>query len=278
MPQDASMLSAAGLSATRTLDLESEGLQALRAALDDQLRQPFGAAVATLAAAKGRVIVTGIGKSGHVGQKLAATFASTGTPAFFVHPSEASHGDLGMITPRRRDRRHILVGRKRRARQHPHLLAPLQGAADRHHLARRVRRSASRRTWCWSCRAPRRPARTGWRRPPPPPCSWRIGDCLAIALLEEQGLHRARLQGVPPGRLARRVAQVRRRRDAHGRPTAAGRRGHAHERGAGDHDAEVVRLPRRGRRQGQAGRRHHRRRPAAAHGRRPAAARAPPTS
>ena len=51
---------------------------------------------------RGRVIVTGIGKSGHVGQKIAATFASTGTPAFFVHPSEASHGDLGMITPRRR--------------------------------------------------------------------------------------------------------------------------------------------------------------------------------
>ena len=53
--------------------------------------------MATLAAAQGRVIVTGIGKSGHVAQKLAATFASTGTPAFFVHPSEASHGDLGMI-------------------------------------------------------------------------------------------------------------------------------------------------------------------------------------
>jgi arabinose-5-phosphate isomerase len=52
-----------------------------------------------LAAAKGRVIVSGIGKSGHVGQKIAATFASTGTPAFFVHPSEASHGDLGMIRP-----------------------------------------------------------------------------------------------------------------------------------------------------------------------------------
>jgi arabinose-5-phosphate isomerase len=87
----------AAQSAVRTLDLESEGLQALRGALDDQLRQPFGAAVAILAAAKGRVIVSGIGKSGHVGQKLAATFASTGTPAFFVHPSEASHGDLGMI-------------------------------------------------------------------------------------------------------------------------------------------------------------------------------------
>ena len=65
--------------------------------LEAELGQAFDRAVATLANAKGRVIVTGIGKSGHVGQKLAATFASTGTPAFFVHPSEASHGDLGMI-------------------------------------------------------------------------------------------------------------------------------------------------------------------------------------
>ncbi len=85
-------------SAARTLDLEREGLTALRSALDQGLGAAFAAAVATLAAAAGRVIVTGIGKSGLVGQKVAATFASTGTPAFFVHPSEASHGDLGMIT------------------------------------------------------------------------------------------------------------------------------------------------------------------------------------
>jgi len=84
-------------SAVRTLELECEGLQALKATLDQQLKGPFQVAVTTLAAARGRVIVTGIGKSGHIGQKLAATFASTGTPAFFVHPSEASHGDLGMI-------------------------------------------------------------------------------------------------------------------------------------------------------------------------------------
>ena len=69
------------------------------AALERGLGEAFSAAVATLAAAAGRVIVTGIGKSGLVGQKVAATFASTGTPAFFVHPSEASHGDLGMIRP-----------------------------------------------------------------------------------------------------------------------------------------------------------------------------------
>src|SRR5882672_8347630 len=92
------IVSHAADSAARTLDLECEGLQALRATLDRQLKEPFQVAVTTLAAARGRVIVTGIGKSGHIAQKLAATFASTGTPAFFVHPSEASHGDLGMIT------------------------------------------------------------------------------------------------------------------------------------------------------------------------------------
>lgn len=90
---------AARESALRTLDLEGEGLLALRSALEATLGDGLIRAVDALAGAKGRVIVTGIGKSGHVGQKLAATFASTGTPAFFVHPSEASHGDLGMITP-----------------------------------------------------------------------------------------------------------------------------------------------------------------------------------
>lgn len=87
------------LSALRTLALEAGGLASLEVALRDAMAGPFEAAVQALKAAKGRVIVSGIGKSGHVGQKIAATFASTGTPAFFVHPSEASHGDLGMITP-----------------------------------------------------------------------------------------------------------------------------------------------------------------------------------
>jgi arabinose-5-phosphate isomerase len=85
-------------SALRTLELEGEGLDAVRQALANGLAGPFAAAVRLLQAARGRVIVSGIGKSGHVAQKIAATFASTGTPAFFVHPSEASHGDLGMIT------------------------------------------------------------------------------------------------------------------------------------------------------------------------------------
>jgi arabinose-5-phosphate isomerase len=85
-------------SAMRTLDLEAEGLAALRASLDNGLAAPFSEAVSLIKGAQGRVIVSGIGKSGHVGQKIAATMASTGTPAFFVHPTEASHGDLGMIT------------------------------------------------------------------------------------------------------------------------------------------------------------------------------------
>ena len=85
-------------SAIRTLAIEADGLTALMACLENGMEQPFAEAVRVLVEARGRVIISGIGKSGHVGQKIAATFASTGTPAFFVHPSEASHGDLGMIT------------------------------------------------------------------------------------------------------------------------------------------------------------------------------------
>ena len=66
-------------------------------AIADGLASPFADAVARIADAKGRVIVTGMGKSGHVARKMAATFASTGTPAHYVHPAEASHGDLGMV-------------------------------------------------------------------------------------------------------------------------------------------------------------------------------------
>jgi arabinose-5-phosphate isomerase len=86
-------------SALRTLEVERGGLSVLAAAIRDGLGDPFIAAVEMMRGATGRVVVTGMGKSGHVGRKIAATLASTGTPAFFVHPGEASHGDLGMITP-----------------------------------------------------------------------------------------------------------------------------------------------------------------------------------
>ena len=84
-------------SALRTLDAERSGVDALIAALRDGLGGQFAAAVDLIRSAQGRVIVTGMGKSGHVGNKIASTLASTGTPAMFVHPAEASHGDLGMI-------------------------------------------------------------------------------------------------------------------------------------------------------------------------------------
>ena len=81
-------------SAKRVISIEADALTQLADQLDDR----FGEAVALLLNAKGRVIVSGMGKSGHIARKIAATFASTGTPAHFVHPAEASHGDLGMMT------------------------------------------------------------------------------------------------------------------------------------------------------------------------------------
>ncbi|MBR8322893.1 MULTISPECIES: arabinose 5-phosphate isomerase KdsD [Burkholderia cepacia complex] len=76
------------------LDIEADAVRAL----SDQLDGGFVQAVALLLGCRGRVVVSGIGKSGHIARKIAATLASTGTPAFFVHPAEASHGDLGMVT------------------------------------------------------------------------------------------------------------------------------------------------------------------------------------
>jgi arabinose-5-phosphate isomerase len=81
-------------SALRTIRLEAEAVNALSERIDAN----FTRACSLIMACSGRVIVTGMGKSGHIGKKIAATLASTGTPAFFVHPGEASHGDLGMIT------------------------------------------------------------------------------------------------------------------------------------------------------------------------------------
>lgn len=81
-------------SARRVLEIERDAVAALMPRADAD----FARACALLMACRGRVIVTGMGKSGHIGGKIAATLASTGTPAFFVHPGEASHGDLGMIT------------------------------------------------------------------------------------------------------------------------------------------------------------------------------------
>ena len=87
----------AARSVSRTLELEQRGLAAMQQALEGGLAEAFARAAEVISAATGSVIVSGMGKSGHVGRKIAATLASTGTASHFVHPAEASHGDLGMI-------------------------------------------------------------------------------------------------------------------------------------------------------------------------------------
>src|ERR1700748_381952 len=94
MPEKGSTGSASIACAQRVLRMEIDGLQRLLDGLGDH----FAAAIDIIASVRGRVIVTGMGKSGHIARKIAATLASTGTPAQFVHPAEASHGDLGMLT------------------------------------------------------------------------------------------------------------------------------------------------------------------------------------
>jgi len=90
-------VAAARQSVVRTLEIEQRGLDAMQQALAGELGEAFAAAADLIEAAGGNVIVTGMGKSGHIARKIASTLASTGTPSHFVHPAEASHGDLGMI-------------------------------------------------------------------------------------------------------------------------------------------------------------------------------------
>jgi arabinose-5-phosphate isomerase len=84
--------------ARETLRIEGEAILTLEKNLTSKNADMFAHAIEILLGCKGRIVVSGIGKSGHIGRKVAATFASTGSPAFFVHPAEASHGDLGMVT------------------------------------------------------------------------------------------------------------------------------------------------------------------------------------
>lgn len=86
-------------SVVRSIEAQIAGLNALVKQVDGDLGKALTSAITTIAKSKGRVILSGMGKSGHIARKISATLASTGTPAFFVHPAEASHGDLGMITP-----------------------------------------------------------------------------------------------------------------------------------------------------------------------------------
>ncbi len=97
LDQEEAQILAARDSVARTLEVEQRGLEAVRQALSHDLGAAFAAAADLIETAGGNIVVTGMGKSGHVGRKITATLASTGTPSHFVHPAEASHGDLGMI-------------------------------------------------------------------------------------------------------------------------------------------------------------------------------------
>ena len=97
---DPGLVAEAARSIARTLETECRGLAALREALAGGLAEAFARAAVAIESSGGNVIVTGMGKSGHVGRKIAATLASTGTTSHFVHAAEASHGDLGMIGPK----------------------------------------------------------------------------------------------------------------------------------------------------------------------------------
>ena len=169
-PDDAASASIAA--ALRTLASERDGLAVLMEAIGNGLGEAFAAAVDLIAAAHGRVIVTGMGKSGHIGRKIAATLASTGTPAYYVHPGEASHGDLGVIHPS-----DVIVALSWSGETAE--LSDLIAYAKRFRVGLVAITAHARSTLgrqadvCCSCRRRRKPARTGWRRRPRPPCNWR---------------------------------------------------------------------------------------------------------
>ena len=100
------MTKSADLPSAQVELLQTQGLAVIKTeasaveALSQRINGDFATACGYMLGCEGRIVVTGMGKSGHIGGKIAATLASTGTPAFFVHPGEASHGDLGMITPK----------------------------------------------------------------------------------------------------------------------------------------------------------------------------------
>ena len=124
----------------------------------------FVAACRLLHDCKGRVVVTGMGKSGHIGDKIAATLASTGTPSFFLHPAEASHGDIGMITA---DDVVIAISNSGETAELITILPVMKRlgvADDRHDRPAAIDARARRRPPCSTSAFPRRHVRTTWRR------------------------------------------------------------------------------------------------------------------
>lgn len=178
----------------RVLSVEAQALSDLAANLD----APFGQAVETLFQAKGKVVCTGMGKSGHIARKIAATLASTGTPAAFVHPAEASHGDLGMVGP---GDVVLALSKSGEARE----LADIIAYAKRFDLPLMamtcVADSALGRAADVLLRLPDAPEATAAVNAPTTSTTLQlaVGDALAVALLERRGFTALDFRVLHPG-------------------------------------------------------------------------------
>jgi arabinose-5-phosphate isomerase len=187
-------------SARRTLGIENEALAKLIAALDGPLGIAFGEAVRLIKEASGRVVVTGMGKSGHIARKIAATLASTGTPAFFVHPAEASHGDLGMIA---RDDVIIMISNSGETAE----LRAILDYAKRFDvkiigLTSRAESTLSSLSDVALCLPDAREAcPIGMAPTTSTLLQLAMGDALALALLEDRGFNAAQFKTLHPGGL-----------------------------------------------------------------------------
>lgn len=181
-------------SARRVITLERDGLDALLGTVDGE----FSAAIDRLGNVSGRLICSGVGKSGHVARKIAATLASTGTLAYYVHPTEASHGDLGMITP---DDAVLALSKSGETRELGDLIAycrrfsvPLIGMTTQ-------AESTLARAADYRLILPDAPEACGETRAPTTSTTlmMALGDALAIALLEQRGFTAADFKTFHPG-------------------------------------------------------------------------------
>lgn len=185
-------------SALHTVETERNGLDILREALEADLGRAFTAAVQLIADARGRVVVTGMGKSGHIGRKIAATFASTGTPAYFVHPAEASHGDLGMVQP---DDVIIALSWSGETRE----LADILSYAKRHRVGLIALTSNADSTLgreadiCLALPRAREACPNNQAPTTSTTMTLTLGDALAVALLEDKGFSALDFHAYHPG-------------------------------------------------------------------------------
>jgi arabinose-5-phosphate isomerase len=196
-------------SALRTVATEQAGVAALAAALENGLTEPFARAVDMVSHIAGRVIVTGVGKSGHIGSKIAATLASTGTPAFFVHSAEANHGDLGMIA---RDDAIIAISWSGESRELKGIIAYSRRFSIPLIAVTAGERSALARAADVVLLLPRAPEACPHGLAPTTSTLLQlvIGDALAIALLEARGFTPDHFRTFHPGgQLGANLTQIR---------------------------------------------------------------------